>query len=133
MRMLVKESRLLRAEQTELEAEASNHPDLITSMASDFIRVKKELATLRDRCEDLEASYRVTICSLFYDLLEDVRRASTMTVFSIGWWISLMGLRAAKYRRHTTMLFERTCIWQWWISLLIGLVPHYQPIIIEII
>ncbi|KAI4821137.1 hypothetical protein KUCAC02_029085 [Chaenocephalus aceratus] len=43
---------------SELEAEVSNHLDSITCMTSD-VDMKKELqATLRDRCEDLEARSR---------------------------------------------------------------------------
>ncbi|KAF3844369.1 hypothetical protein F7725_007532 [Dissostichus mawsoni] len=43
---------------SELEAEVSNHSDSITCMTSDVTGMKKELATLRDRCEDLEARSR---------------------------------------------------------------------------
>ncbi|KAF3850511.1 hypothetical protein F7725_012283, partial [Dissostichus mawsoni] len=43
---------------SELDAEVSSHLDSITCMTSDITGMKKELATLRDRCEDLEARSR---------------------------------------------------------------------------
>ncbi|KAL3051929.1 hypothetical protein OYC64_002035 [Pagothenia borchgrevinki] len=43
---------------SEREAAVSSHSDSITCMTSDVTGMKKELATLRDRCEDLEARSR---------------------------------------------------------------------------
>ncbi|KAK1892080.1 LINE-1 type transposase domain containing protein 1 [Dissostichus eleginoides] len=43
---------------SELDAVVSSHSDSITCMTSDVTAMKKELATLRDRCEDLEARSR---------------------------------------------------------------------------
>lgn len=46
MEQVNKRIKVVQCQVTELEAEASNPSDLITSMASDFSRVKKELAML---------------------------------------------------------------------------------------
>ncbi|XP_049889985.1 uncharacterized protein LOC126383499 [Epinephelus moara] len=43
---------------SELEAEVSGRSDSFASMEADVSVMKKELATLRDRCEDLEARLR---------------------------------------------------------------------------
>ena len=43
---------------SELQAEVSSHSDSIASMESNVNSMKRELAVLRDRCEDLEARSR---------------------------------------------------------------------------
>ncbi|KAL7841142.1 hypothetical protein SRHO_G00248330 [Serrasalmus rhombeus] len=42
----------------ELEASVSGHSDFIVSVEKDMLTLRKELATLKDRCEDLEARSR---------------------------------------------------------------------------
>ena len=42
----------------ELETVTAAHSDSIHTMKADIVAMKKELATLKDRCEDLEARSR---------------------------------------------------------------------------
>lgn len=56
--MEVAESRV-----SELEAEVSGCSDSFAAMEADVCQMRKELVTLRDRCEDLEArSRRCNVC-----------------------------------------------------------------------